>query len=293
MRDGTLRDRPRELLVSGHVNVDRFLRLPAFPEPDRTVPVLEQRVEFGGTAGNLVIAATALGVRTGLIARVGDGFPPEFRTRLTRDGVDLRGLEQYPGVPTPTAYILEDAKGGQRTLLEQGAMGDGVRVRRASPAWITDYSWIHLTTGPPDLQLALAAAARRAGVRVAADPAQEVHYRWDPTRLAKLVGNSEILFGNRSEIDRVVARLGARRPEDLLARVPLVVRTEGSAGATAFSRAGSVHVRSHRPRRVRTVVGAGDHFRGGFYAAWFHGEDLRGCLDAGARAAARALEGVD
>jgi sugar/nucleoside kinase (ribokinase family) len=289
--DDTVEDRPRELLVSGHLNVDRFLRLPQFPAHDRTVPVEGQRVELGGTAGNLARSATHFGVRTGLIARVGAGFPEEFTARLRGEGIDLRGVEPLLRYPTPTAYILEDRRGRQRTLMEQGAMADGLRVPPRRRPWIREYSWLHLTTGPPDLQLQLLEEGRRAGTRVAADPAQEVHYRWDAARLRRLLAGSEILFGNRSEVARVLERLGARRAESLLDRVPLVIRTEGAAGATALSRAGEVHVPAHRPRRVRTVVGAGDHFRGGFYAAWFRGEDLRGCLTAGARAAARAMEG--
>jgi sugar/nucleoside kinase (ribokinase family) len=288
-RGGT---RDRELLVSGHVNVDRFLELPEFPPNDRTVPVLRQRVVLGGTAGNIARAAARRGVRTGLIARVGEGFPLAFRRTLERDGIDLRGLiEMRPG-PTPTAYILEDSRHRQRTLMEQGVMGDGIRDGSASRPWLKDYAWLHLTTGPPDLQLSLVDAARTHGIRVAADPAQEVQYRWDRAQLRRLVYGSEILFGNRRELSRVAAMLGVGRVERLVDRVPLVVRTEGDQGASAFSRTGTVHVASRRPRRITTVVGAGDAFRGGFYADWFRGEALDRCLRAGTDAAVRAMEGA-
>jgi cytidine kinase len=283
-------DRGRELLVSGHVNVDRFLELPEFPKHDRTVPVLRQRVVLGGTAGNIARAAAKLGVRTGLVARVGEGFPVEFRRRLERDHIDLRGLVGVPGEPTPTAYILQDSSHRQRTLMEQGAMRDGIPDRGARRPWLREYAWLHLTTGPPDLQLSLLETARKHQLRVSADPAQEVHYRWDRDRLRRLVEGSEILFGNRAEISLIAQRLGVRRAERLVDRVPLVVRTEGEDGATAFSRTGSVHVSSRRPRRVTTVVGAGDFFRGGFYSAWFRGEPLDRCLRAGADAAVRTME---
>jgi nucleoside kinase len=281
--------RPRDLLVSGHVNVDRFLALPRFPASDRTVPVLAHRVVLGGTAGNIALAASRYGVASGLVARVGDGFPEAFRERLRQAHIDLRGLEKTPGEPTPTAYILEDPEGGQRTLMDQGAMRD--RKGRATPRpWLEEYSWVHLTTGPPDLQLALLDEGRARGLRAAADPAQEIHYRWDPPRLRQLLRGCEILFGNRSEVAKAAQLLGVRAPEGLLGHVPLVVRTEGTAGATAFSRTGSVHVAAVRPKRARTFVGAGDCFRGGFYAGWFEGEPMKGCLAAGARAAARGIE---
>ena len=284
-------DRPRELLVAGHVNVDRYLRLDGFPESDRTVPVRAHRVELGGTAGNLALAASGLGVRCGLVARIGQGFPTAFLTRLREGRIDLRGLEEIPDRPTPTAYILEDARGRQRTLMDQGAMGDEVGPRPPRFPWLREYDWAHLTTGPPRMQLALGAAARRAGVRIAVDPAQEVHYRWTPATLRRLLDGAEILFGNRAEIARIAEMLDTSGAHRLLEWVPMVVETRGSLGARAYTRSGRVEVSAVRPRRIRSVVGAGDHFRGGFYAAWFHGEELTGCLRAGVRAAARAMEG--
>ncbi|MGI0070854.1 MAG: PfkB family carbohydrate kinase [Thermoplasmata archaeon] len=284
-------DRPRDLLVSGHVNVDRFLRVREFPPSDRTVPVESHRVELGGTATNLALTATRFGVATGLVSRVGEDFPMEFWSRLERAHIDLRGVERVPGTPTPTAIILEDRRGGQRTLMDQGPMGVTPRAPPPRP-WLGEYSWLHLTTGDPDSQLRLLAQGRARGLKSAADPAQEVHYRWDRARLLRLLAGVEILFGNRSEVDRILAETGGHRPEDLLDRVPLVVRTEGARGASGYSRGGTVHVPAARPKRIRTVVGAGDAFRGGFYAAWFEGEELRGCLGAGTRAAARWLEGA-
>ncbi len=283
-------DPPRDLLVSGHVNVDRFLSVTAFPSADRTVPVLRNRTELGGTASNLVRVASAYGVASGLVARVGDGFPLEFARRLARAGIDLRGLETVPGRPTPTCFILEDRKGGQRTLIDQGPMADAGRAPLPG-GWIREYSWVHLTTGDPDFQLRLARRARAEGLHVAADPAQEIHYRWDRRRFAVLLEESEILFGNRSEIARALVLVGARSIDRLLDRVPLVVRTEGRAGASAFSRAGREHVPSVRPRSPRTLVGAGDAFRGGFYAAFFSGRPMRECLTAGARASAAWIDG--
>jgi sugar/nucleoside kinase (ribokinase family) len=286
-----LDERPRDLLVSGHVNVDRFLRIPEFPAHDRTVPVESQRVELGGPAANIGLSATRYGVATGLVARVGEEFPARFWKQMQKAHLDLRGIERVPEAPTPTAYILEDRRGQQRTLMDQGPM-DAPPAKAPRRPWLSEYSWLHLTTADPDFQLRLLAEARANGLRAAADPAQEVHFRWDRGRLRKLLSGVEVLFGNRSEIARMAEMLGVRGPEALLARVPLVIRTEGAGGTTAYSRNGILHVPSVRPRAVRSVVGAGDSFRGGFYAAWFEGEELRGTLRAGARAAARWMEGA-
>lgn len=287
---GRVTERPRDLLVSGHVNIDRFLSVDSFPPADRTVPVLEHRAELGGTATNIARVATRLGVAAGLIARVGDGFPREYLAELNRAGVDVRAVETVRGVPTPTCYIVEDRDGVQRTLIDQGAMSE-TRHAKIPTVLLREYSWLHLTTADPKFQLRLQAAARAQGLRVSADPAQEIHYRWDRRSFRQLLRGSEILFGNRSEVARALEFVGERRVEKLLDFVPLVVRTEGRGGASAFSRAGTSHVAAPRPRRIRTLVGAGDAFRGGFYAAWFAGEPLPGCLTAGTRNSARWIEG--
>ncbi|HYA54391.1 MAG TPA: PfkB family carbohydrate kinase [Thermoplasmata archaeon] len=283
-------DRPRQLLVSGHVIVDRFLTVRSFPEADRTVPVLASRTELGGTATNIVRAASRLGVASGLVARIGEGFPDSYLSELRRVGVDVRGLERVRGRPTPTCYIVEDHHGAQRTLIDQGVMG-GDTEARVPLGWLSEYSWLHLTTADPAFQLRIQRAARARGLKVAADPAQEIHYRWDARSFRELLRGSELLFGNRSEIDRAVEFTGVHRAEELVEFVPLVVRTEGKRGVTAFSRTGTVRVPSSRPRSVRSLVGAGDAFRGGFYAGWFAGLPLQGCLLAGTRSSARWIEG--
>ena len=284
-------ERPRDLLIAGHLNVDRFLSVAAFPEADRTVPVERTRTELGGTAANLALVASRYGVACGLIARIGGDFPAGLDAPLQRAGIDLRGVERIPGAATPTCTIVEDRRHRQRTFIDQGAMADRPAGRDAAPPGLADYRWLHLTTGPPAAHLRLLALARRAGLKVAADPAQEIHYRWSPPDLRALLAGAELFFGNRAEVARALQLLGLRRPEELLEIVPLVVRTDGPRGAVAFARGETLRRPVHRPARIRSIVGAGDAFRGGFYAGWFEGLPLAGCLDAGGRAAARWIEG--
>jgi sugar/nucleoside kinase (ribokinase family) len=288
---GRARGADRDLVVSGHVNVDRFLRVDRFPAADRTEPVARPRTELGGTATTLALVAAGHGVRVGLLARIGDGFPEPFRHRMKAAGIDLTGLETVVGRSTPTCFIIEDRLGSQRTLIDQGPMDDE-RAARPPRAWLRRHSWVHVGTGLPAFQLRLAEIARDSGLRIAADPAQEIFYRWSSRPLRRLLASSEILFGNAAEIARAASLAGVSGARGLLRDVPLVVRTEGRAGVTSFSRAGREHVASVRPARIRSVVGAGDAFRGGFYGGFFAGEPLRACLRAGSRSASRWIAGI-
>jgi ribokinase len=280
---------PLDLAVVGHVNVDRFLLAPHLPARDRTVPLRGQRVCLGGTAGTIARVAAREGLHVGLVGAVGGDFPAEFRRTLRQEGIDLTGLRTVAGQHSSTCFIVEDGRGGQMTLIDQGVFADGggfvfpdAPVRRAR--------WAHLTTGPPDALLALAEQLH-GGPRLAADPAQEIHYRWDGPRLRRLLQTSEILFGNRAELQRAARLLGISGVRRLIDHVPLVVGTAGRDGSIGYSRAGIVPMPARVPRSLRQVTGAGDAFRGGFYLGWLGGLPLRECLAMGGETAARWIEG--
>ncbi|HEV2450189.1 MAG TPA: PfkB family carbohydrate kinase [Thermoplasmata archaeon] len=287
---GRVAERPRQLLVAGHVNIDRFVEVARMPQADRTVPVRSVREALGGTAATIARVAASLHVRTGLLSRVGDGFPRSFGRQLRLEGIDLAGLERVAGAPSPTCYILHDARGHQVSAMLQGPMGDAARAP-IPERLLRRYGWLHLTTGDPRFQLRLKAAALRAGLRVAVDPAQELNYWWTRGPLARLLAGSELLFTNSAELGRVLELLRLGSPRELLRHVPLIVTTLGPRGAVAYSRAGTVRVAAPRIRSASNATGAGDAFRGGFYAAWFAGLPLGRCLTAGSGAAGNWIRG--
>jgi ribokinase len=278
-------ERNLDLVVSGHVNIDHFLRVDRLPEVDRTVPLLSEVTVLGGTATTLARVASRRGTRVGLIARVGEDFPGEYRELLQTERVDIGGLETVPAVRSPCCYIIEDAAHHQVTLIHQGPMGR-TRGARAPSEFLSRTRWLHLSTGEPGYQLRLRAVAKSMGVHFAVDPAQEIHYLWSSGPFRKLLDGAEILFGNESELRRACELLHVRQPRELLEWVPMIVLTRGFRGARAFTRAGGVDVPAQSVRSPKQVTGAGDAFRGGFYSAFLRGEPLRRSLSTGTREAA-------
>ncbi len=286
------RVQPLDLLVVGHTNLDHFFHVRSLPAPDRTVPVLRREIRLGGTAANIARAASRLGVRTGLWSRVGPDFPRSFREQMLREGVDLSGFEAVTGASSPACFIVESEGGQQFTLIDQGPMASDPGT--AIPAdFVRRASWIHLTTGDPRYQLRVLEVARKHGKRVAADPAQEIYYRWSGRRLRTLLQGSEILFANHHELAKVCSLLHVRSARDLLPMVPLIIETRGAGGAVAWTRTGSIRSAAVHSSHVAQVTGAGDGFRGGFYAGWLSGLPLQKCLESGTRAAARWRETGD
>jgi len=284
--------RDLDIVVVGHTNLDHFFHVERLPAIDRTVPLRDREVRLGGTAANIARAAAKLGVRTALVSKVGPDFPSRFHHLLIQEGVDLSGFETVPDARSPACFIVESARGEQVTLIDQGPMeaDNGTQVPEGP---LSRAGWVHLATGNPHYQLRVLEAARRRGMRAVVDPAQEIFYRWDPAPLRRLLAGSELFFANRSELARALELLRLKDIHELLEIVPTVIETLGRRGASAWTRAGHVQVPATRPRRVRQVTGAGDGFRGGFYAGWFRGDPLPDCLRYGTWAAARWLETGD
>ena len=281
-----------DLVVVGHTNLDHFFHVEQLPGRDRTVPVRDRKVRLGGTAANIARTAAKLGVRTALASLVGPDFPSQFHHQLVREGVDLSAFETVPGARSPAAFIVESAQSDQVTLLDQGPMetDTGLEVPRGV---LSRAGWVHLATGNPHYQLRVLDAAHGLGLRAAADPAQEIFYRWSASDLRRLLAASELFFANRAELAQALLLLRLRNMQEMLDIVPTVVETVGPAGAIAWTRTGRLRVPAAHSPRVRQVTGAGDAFRGGFYAGWFRGDPLRDCLRYGSWAAARWLERGD
>lgn len=288
-RKGAVGARLPRLAVAGHVNIDHHLTVDRLPAPDRTAAVLSRHSELGGTAANLARAARSAGLPVAIIARVGPDFPPTYRAVLTRARIDLSGLETVGGAATPSCVIAHDPRGGQMTFIDQGPMGDGARSAPIPERLLGRCRWLHLGTGDPGYLLRLQRAARARGLRVALDPAQEIHYRWDRPTFTAALRESEVFFGNEAEAERARTLVGVASVERLTEHVPLVVVTRGARGARAFTRRGKVDAPAHRRVQVADPTGAGDAFRGGFYAAWLSGERVEDSLSAGTRTAATWL----
>lgn len=275
-----------DLLVVGHVNLDHEMQVPELPAPDRTVPVSARKLFLGGTACNLARWSSRLGVRTSLSAFVGTDFPREFRALLRSEGVKTSGIVVRPGTLTPACWIARDGAGRQSTIIDQGAMaGTG---REPLPS-LDQVAWVHLSTGEPEYLLRLARAARKQGVHISSDPAQEIHYRWSSRQLREMLRLSSLFFANQSEARKATEMLGLESPSDLLEVVPLAVVTRGGRGTRAYTRRGDVSCPALPVPRRLGVTGAGDAFRGAFYSGFLKGRPLKECLQRGARAGASVV----
>jgi sugar/nucleoside kinase (ribokinase family) len=277
------------LAVSGHTNIDYLAHVERLPRAHESMEFTGLVRALGGTAANIAIASARLGVPTALMSRVGPDFPEDFAEELARAGVDTRGLLRVPGETTPVCWIFTDPQERQMAFIHQGAEGEADRIpppRRA----MAGARVLHIATGRAGHHLKAAAVARRLGLEVHFGPGQELGYVWTPASFRRMLPRCDALFVNEHELKLAMRYTGSRRPRDLLGHVQFVVGTAGARGAFALTPDGREFAPSIKARRVVNATGAGDAFRGGFYAARFRSEPLRECLRWGAAAASLCVE---
>ncbi len=275
--------------VFGHTNVDHITLVPSFPPMNQSIQIDGFKRLWGGTAANLAVTAARLGVPTALASFIGEGFPPEFMSDLRASGLDLTDLTVVGGYPTPECFIFSDGDENQMAFVIQGPndFAEGLDLQTHS---IEGADIVHLCTGNPAYHMRVAEEARRQGKRVCFDPGQELHYKWDRGTFTRMMELSDVLFLNHAELRRALKYTKMTKPRDLLSLVETLVLTRGKEGSSIRTREERIDVPMVPAQAVEDTTGAGDAFRGGYYAGVHRGMSPRDCLFLGAAVASFVVE---
>jgi ribokinase len=280
-----------DVVVVGSVNRDYVCRVDVLPAPGETVLGGEATVGSGGKGGNQAVAASLLGARTALVARVGrddDGRALVADLNAARvDTSEVVACERRTGM----AFVLVDAHGensivvapGANLLLEGRTTGRAVRDLLEPTGVLVTQAEI-----PERALVAAVEAAAGLGCRPVVNLAP---YRPIAEELLALC---DPLVVNESEagglLGREVRGLSAARlaVAELTGRTRSVVVTVGAEGAVVGEGGRVENVPAERVEAVDTT-GAGDAFTGAVAAALSAGCDLVDAVRIGVRAGSYAV----
>jgi ribokinase len=275
--------------VFGHTNVDHITLVPKFPPMNQSIQIEGFEHLWGGTAANVAIVAARLGTPTALASFVGQGFPSQFLEHLRESGLDLTDLTMVDAYPTPECFIFSDGDENQMAFVIQGPMevADELELQTYS---IGSADIVHLATGNPIYHMRVAEEARRLGKKVCFDPGQELHYKWDDTTFKRMLDLSDMLFLNHAELRRALKYTKMAKPRDLLNFVDTLVLTRGREGSVMRTVDERIDVPMVPATVVADTTGAGDAFRGGYYAGVYRLMSPRDSLFLGAATASFVVE---
>jgi ribokinase len=278
------------ILVFGSLNMDLVVQTPQLPSPGETCIGRNFLTTPGGKGANQAVAAARLGAETDMVGRVGsDRFGEELLASLRSSGVRTEGVLVDAEVGSGVALIGVSDRGENQIIVVPGA-NDRVGITDVERAIAllpqTTLLLLQLEVPLPAI-VAIATAAKPAGVQVMLDPAPVRHRL--PAQLYPLV---DFLVPNEIEAsqlagfavqDRETATRAALEFRDRGVRTAIVKL--GDRGLVWATAAATGFIPPFPVNAIDTVA-AGDAFAGAFAVALARGIPLEKALYWGAAAGA-------
>ena len=266
-----------DVLVVGDANPDLILRgdvRPRFGQAEQLLTAAD--LVLGGSASITAAGCARLGLRTALLAAVGDDvFGDVTRRSLAERDVDLRAVKAEPGVPTGLSVILSEVE--DKAILTLLGTIPALRPADVTDEQLTGVRHVHVAGLylQPELALGLAgvfARARERGLTTSLDT------NWDPTErwesITEILAHTDVFLPNAAELQAVTGESDVdRAAARLIGTGTTVVMKDGAHGARAWWPGGQCAAPGLAVAVVDTT-GAGDSFNAGFLAARLSGRAM-------------------
>lgn len=273
--------------------VDHLIVVPEYPAFDTKIRFTNYQKSAGGQTATAMVSLQRLGLKTAYAGRFGSDEAGYFgRTSLEDEGVNLDFAETIDGANNQVAFIVIDARSGERTIVWDRDERLSYSRDEAPVAIAAQGRVLHIDAHDPPACTAMAQAARAGRTIVTADI--DNIYEGLPELLPLidvLITSAEFphrltgISDERASLIETKARYGC----------PIVGATLGARGALIYVDGQFIETSAFDvPGGCRDTTGAGDAFHAGFIYGMLRGEDLESCMKLGNAVAAlkcRALGG--
>ena len=257
--------------------VDYLVVVPEYPAFDTKVRLLEHRRSPGGQTATAMVALRRLGLRTSYAGRFGSDDEGKFGLEsLHEEKVDTQFAEVVAGARNQVAFILIDARNGERTIIwdrddRLSYQPDNAPQQIASLGRV-----LHIDAHDPLACVRMAQAARAAGTIVSGD-IDSVY-----EGLTGLLPLVDVLISSRELPHRLTGIADERASlVEMKARYGCAVvgMTMGNRGAMIYCDGQFLESPAYEvPGGCRDTTGAGDAFHAGFLYGLLQGEDIETSL---------------
>lgn len=251
--------------------VDHLIVVPEYPAFDTKLRLLEHQQAAGGQTATAMVALQRLGFKTAYAGRFGSDPEGQFGFEaLKAENVNIEFAEVVEGARNQIAFIIIDARNGERTIIWDRDERLSYPAGEAPVALASRGRVLHLDAHDPSACARMAQTARAEGTIVSAD----IDNIYDG--LPELLPLIDILITSREFPHRLTGIADERASlVELKARYGcgIVGLTKGVQGATVYCEGQFIESPSFEvPGGCRDTTGSGDAFHAGFLYGLLSGE---------------------
>jgi sugar/nucleoside kinase (ribokinase family) len=249
----------------------------AMPDRGRLLLVDQMELHTGGCAGNAAIGLSRLGIRAGVVGKVGsDGFGDFYVTRLRKEGLQTEGVVRDRDTSTSATMVLVHAD-GERSFIHYFGANAALTADDIQTRWFEGAKVLHVAgallmprfDGKPTA--GILRQAREMGLTTALDTAWDGTGRWMKT-LGPCLPHVDVFLPSIEEARMLTGRQAPEEVAQVLMDrgVKTVALKMGEQGCYLRTADGQWTLPAYRVEVV-DATGAGDAFAAGFLAGMVKG----------------------
>ncbi len=279
-----------DIACVGNATIDAFISLMGTVKKGNLLLPVGSKKEVqsifystGGGATNTAVGFRRLGLRTAVLAAIGNDPGGKIVLReLRREKVSTRLIARLAGYNTAYSAILTGFGQDRIILVYGGATTHLGEERHIRWAWLSQTKWLHVSSfhSHPKILQKILLFAESKGISVSFNPGMS-EIKLGLKKLGSFLSKVDILLLNRKEASLLTKeRQLSKQLQKLQQLVPLVVITEDKKGAHAFD--GTYYYYKPVCRvKIADTTGAGVAFHSGFVAAIVKGKPVEKAMDSG------------
>jgi adenosine kinase len=286
------------IVVTGSIAYDYLMSFPGrftehiLPEKLQSISLsflVDSMVrQRGGVAANIAYTMKLLGADPLILGTVGQDFG-DYRRWLEDHGLRTDQIIEIPNEFTASFFVSTDLDQNQIANFYTGAMAHARNISLAERG-LVDAEVVIISPNDPQAMLNYANECRTLGIPFAYDPSQQIA-RLSGEDLRQSIPGAAFLMVNEYEAAITEEKTGWT-VKQIRSQVETLVITEGKQGSTIYRGDEVIRVPVATPLQIAEPTGAGDGYRGGFFAAWAARLPLAICGRVGALCSTYVLEQV-